>query len=433
MTLLTTRHTLLAASAGVALSLAFALEASAQQTTLTLFAGADDQALLAYTEALAAAFEEQNPDTSIEIEIGPGGTERDNMVKSRLATGTMTDIFYYNAGSLFQAINPTESTVDLSNEPWQANVLDSFKQTVTATDGTVRGAPFGLAMGGGVLYNKPIYEELGLEVPMTWDEFMANSEKIKAAGKVPVIQSFGTTWTSQLFVLADYYNVQAAEPDFAERYTNNQAKYATSEAAMAGFQHQEDVFKAGYLNEDFAAATLDDALRMVAEGEGAHYPMLTFALGNIGQNYPEQLNEVGFFGIPGSDPEKNGATVWMPQGIYIAATSPNLERAKRFVAFAASVEACDIWKETSPVTGPFLIRGCELPAEVPAGVADMAVYFESDGRTAPALEFVSPIKGPNLENLTVEVGSGIRSAADAAALYDEDVKKQAQQLGLAGW
>jgi raffinose/stachyose/melibiose transport system substrate-binding protein len=406
---------------------------SAQQTTLTLFAGADDQALLAYTEALAAAFEEQNPDIGIEIEIGPGGTERDNMVKSRLATGTMPDIFYYNSGSLFQAINPTETIIDLSNEPWQANVLDSFKQTVTATDGTVRGAPFGLAMGGGVLYNKPIYEELGLQVPMTWDEFMANNEKIKAAGKVPVIQSYGTTWTSQLFVLADYYNVQAAEPDFAKRYTDNKAKYATSEAAMAGFQHQEDVFKAGYLNEDFAAATLDDALRMVAEGEGAHYPMLTFAIGNIGQNYPEQLNDVGFFGIPGGDPDKNGATVWMPQGMYIATSSPNVEQAKRFVAFAASPEACDIWKKTSPVTGPFLIRGCELPAEVPAGVADMSVYFEADGRTAPALEFVSPIKGPNLENLTVEVGSGIRPAADGAALYDEDVKKQAQQLGLPGW
>jgi raffinose/stachyose/melibiose transport system substrate-binding protein len=31
------------------------------------------------------------------------------------------------------------------------------------------------------------------------------------------------------------------------------------------------------------------------------------------------------------------------------------------------------------------------------------------------------------------VGSGIRSAAEGAALYDEDVKKQALQLGLPGW
>ena len=39
----------------------------------------------------------------------------------------------------------------------------------------------------------------------------------------------------------------------------------------------------------------------------------------------------------------------------------------------------------------------------------------------------------SLEQITVEVGSGIRAPADAAALYDDDVKKQAQQLGLPGW
>jgi raffinose/stachyose/melibiose transport system substrate-binding protein len=33
----------------------------------------------------------------------------------------------------------------------------------------------------------------------------------------------------------------------------------------------------------------------------------------------------------------------------------------------------------------------------------------------------------------VEVGSGIRPAAEAAALYDKDVEKQAKQLGLPNW
>ena len=35
--------------------------------------------------------------------------------------------------------------------------------------------------------------------------------------------------------------------------------------------------------------------------------------------------------------------------------------------------------------------------------------------------------------ITVEVGSGITSAADGAARYDEDIKKQTQQLGLENW
>ncbi len=64
------------------------------------------------------------------------------------------------------------------------------------------GVPFGTAFGGGVLYNKPIFDKLGLSVPKTWAEFMANNKKIKAAGVPPVIQSYKDTWTSQLFVLA---------------------------------------------------------------------------------------------------------------------------------------------------------------------------------------------------------------------------------------
>ena len=75
---------------------------------------------------------------------------------------------------------------------------------------------------------------------------------------------------------------------------------------------------------------------------------------------------------------------------------------------------------------------CTLPEGLPAAVNDLQQYF-TDGNTSPALEFLSPVKGPNLEKITVEVGSGITSAADGAARYDEDVKKQAQQLGLENW
>ncbi len=65
-------------------------------------------------------------------------------------------------------------------------------------------------------------------------------------------------------------------------------------------------------------------------------------------------------------------------------------------------------------TGPYLIKGCD-PACRRARriVADMLPYFQTEGMTAPALEFLSPIKGPALEQITVEVGSGIRPAAEA--------------------
>jgi raffinose/stachyose/melibiose transport system substrate-binding protein len=345
----------------------------------------------------------------------------------------MADIFDYNSGSLFQALKPEVSLADLTDIAGQANVIDSFKPVVTSTDGKVRGIPFGPAMGGGIYYSKKIYADLGLKVPTTWAEFMANNEKIKAAGKVAVAQTYGDTWSSQLFVLADFYNVGTALPTFAADYTGNKAKYATTPAAMAGFQHLQDVFKAGYLNPDFGAAKFDDGMKMVATGEAGHYPMLTFGLGSVKQNEPDNVNDVGFFAQPGDDAAHNGLTVWMPTSLYAPVSTKNLDVVKDFFNFVASKEGCELMEATNGATGPYLIKDCALPKDVPASVADMLPYFQKDGGTLPALEFLSPIKGPNLEQITVAVGSGISTAADGAAQYDQDVEKQAKQLGLPNW
>lgn len=182
-------------------------------------------------------------------------------------------------------------------------------------------------MGGGIYYNKKIYADLGLKIPITWAEFMANNEKIKTAGKVPVVQTYKDTWTSQLFVLSDFYNVQQANATFAADYTGNKVKYAATPAAMAGFQHLQDVFKAGYLNPDFGAATFEDGIRKVANGEAAHHPMLTFGISSVKQNKPDKLNDIGFFAQPGENAAHNKLTVWMPTTLDVPAESANLKAA----------------------------------------------------------------------------------------------------------
>ena len=287
---------------------------------------------------------------------------------------------------------------------------------------------------GAVMYNRAVYTMLNLQVPKTWAEFMANSAKIKAAGIDPIVQTYQDTWTSQLFVLGDFHNVAAAEPDFADRYTKNQAKYATSPAALKGFEHQQPAHDAGYFHKDFASSTLEDGLRRLAAGQGAHFPMLTTVVTPMVQNSPNAAQDVGFFALPGADAGKNGLTAWLAGGIYIPATTQGakLDAAKKYLAFVASPAGCDSQSRATPPAGPYPVRGCTLPADVPQASKDVTGYFDRDALT-PALEFLSPVKGPSLEQITVEVGSGIRPARDGAALYDQDVQKQAQQLGLPGW
>ncbi|WP_309238658.1 ABC transporter substrate-binding protein [Actinoplanes aureus] len=385
-------------------------------------------------EGLAKEFNAKNPGIVVKVETRPQGTEGDNLVKTRLSTGDMTDVFQYNSGSLMQALAPTKNLVAVDDQPWAGKLDENFKTSVTSEQ-KLFGAPFGTYNAGAILYNREVYQKNGLRVPTTWDEFMANNAKLKAAGVAPVIQSYGETWTSQLFVLGDFHNVTAAQPDFAEKYTANQAKYATTPAALAGFEHLQEVHAAGYTNKDFASAKLNDAVEQLAKGTGAHYPILSGIISQLLGTFPEEKDTIGLFPIPGDDAAKNGLTVWAPAGAYIPAstTGEKLDAARKFLAFIASPEGCAAQANATVINGPFAVQGCTLPDDVPQVVKDMQTYIDKPGASSLALEFLSPVKGPALEQICVEVGSGIRKAPDGAKLYDEDVKKQAQQLGLPGW
>ncbi len=285
----------------------------------------NDEQTVANTEKLVAAFMEKYPDITVSVDTHPAGTEGDNLTKTKLATGEMQDVFLYNTGSLFQVLQPDQTLVNLADESWQADVTDDFKSTVS-TEAGVYGAPIGNAFAGGVLYNKKIYEQLGLEVPTSWDEFMENSRTIQSElpDVTPVIQAYGDDWTAQLWLLADFANVDQQDPDWAEKYTANEAKYV-DEPAFAGFAHQQEAAEAGFFNEDFLAINNDQALKLLAEGSGAQYPMLTAVIGAIAANYPDNLNDIGYFAMPADDPEYTAATVWQPSGLYIPTTTEGAE------------------------------------------------------------------------------------------------------------
>jgi raffinose/stachyose/melibiose transport system substrate-binding protein len=400
-----------------------------QKTTLTLLTGSTGSTYAAL-QALATEAEKKL-NIAIKFDIKPDGTEGDNLVKTRLATGDMDDLLLYNSGSLLQALSPEENFADLTKEPYMSNILDSFKTTVTG-NGKVFGVPFGSSSVGAILYNKKVYSDLGLTIPKTWDEFMANSEKIKAAGKTAIIASYKDTWTSQLFVLGDYYNVQAQVANFAADYTGNKAKYATTPAALRGFEKTQEPFKKGYYNKDFLATTYDTALKMLSDGTGVQYPMLSGALDDINTKYPDKIKDIGVFPTPSESADINGFTVWMPSAIYANKKGKNLEVAKKWLDFIMSADGQAIITSKINASGPFVVKGAKLADNSYGGVKEMQPYFDS-GKTAPALEFVSPVKGPNLENITVEAGTGQKSPLDCAKEYDKDVQKQAQQLNLSGW
>lgn len=378
-----------------------------------------------------AAYIEKKDHIKTKFDIRPTGGDGDNLVKTRLATGDMSDILFYNSGSLLQALNPSKNFVDLTNKPYMKSVEDAFKKTVTV-GGKVYGAPSGESTVGAWLYNKKVYQQLGLSVPNTWAQLIQNSEKIKAAGKTAIIGSFKDTWTTQLIVLADNYNVMQKDPTWAADYSANKAKFATTPAALQSFKELAEVKQKSLMNSDYLATDYNTALKMLADGTGAQYPILSSALTNIATTYPDKINDIGIFPQPSDSPNINGYTVWMPSSYYINKNGKNVAAAETWVADALSPGGIKAYLSKVKPAGPFVVKGVNLPSDSYPAVKQMLPFFEN-GKTAPALEFLSPVKGPNLEQITQAVGSGQYTAEKGAQLYDQDVTKEAQQLGLKGW
>ncbi len=375
--------------------------------------------------AVCAAAEEKLG-MKIEFEELAGGESGDNVIKTRLVAGDVADVVSYNCGSLLASLNPAEYFADITAD--FSGSLDENFVKAASVDGVLYGIPVKSSRAGAVLYNLEMYEKYNLEIPKTWDEFLANCQALKDAGETAVLGTNGDSWTSQVPYLGDHYNVAAADPNFAADFEAGITKYATSEAGLASFQKIADLVP--FMNADHMATTYDDGCDLMMEDGAAHWIILTSALSNMYSLYGEDVNKLGCFALPGTDANNCGLTVWEPNAIYMNKNTEHAEAAKAFLEFYISEEGLDAYIAAELPDGPYCVKGYELPEECYTAVKQMQEDYFDTGLNALAMEFQTAVKGPNCGSICQELASGQTTPEEAAAKYDEDCKKQALQLGL---
>src|SRR3569833_2981189 len=115
---------------------------------------------------------------------------------------------------------------------------------------------------------------------------------------------------------ASSWCAKPSKAGWAAKYTKNQVKF-TAPPAFEGFAHQEEAAKAGLFNKDFASINNAKALRLLAEGNGAQYPILTNSVAAIAQNSPKMIDDIGYFAMPADNPAYTAATIWQPNALYL--------------------------------------------------------------------------------------------------------------------
>jgi raffinose/stachyose/melibiose transport system substrate-binding protein len=382
---------------------------------------------------LQAVFDEcqERFNIKVTVETRVAGDEGETLIRTRLASGDMSDMFWFNSGALFRTLNPEENCLDITEEEFTSGLLELYRQTVSM-DGKVYAVPGQSAQVAGILYNNVIFREHNYEVPEDWSEMMALCEQMKSDGVTAVGGTFGDTWTAQMIFLGGYYELQRIVPDFAEGFTNHTKTFADTPAAIRIFEKSNELLP--YTADDYLVAKLTDGQLGIAEGRFAMWPGRTTTVNSINKVMPDKVDDIGFFAIPGDDKENTGVCMWSPDSLFINKNinEEKQEAIKQIFQFLLSKEGLELQSGAAKPYGPYMVEGAEMPDDGFQAVKDSQKYID-ENRYCLALEFLSPVKGPNAPQICVEAYSGTMSAEEAAKAYDEDCEKQAKQLGLEGW
>ena len=271
-----------------------------ENVTLKLLADNSETTSL-LTAGVTAAFSALHPNVTFDIEQRPGGTDGDNIVKTRLATDEMADVFFYNSGSLLQALNPTETIVDLTGDPMLDNVVDAFIPTVSQGDGV-----FGVPFGTGHRRRHPL-QPLDLRGPGAVgadDVGRLRGQQRRPArgrdhpGRCLVRRRRGRRSCSCSPTSTTSPRQCPTSPSSTRPTRRTTPTRRRRCSASSGFSRATT---RGWWNEDYGSATYEDAQQMLADGDIAQYPMLTFALAAIAALDPEAAQNIGFFAQPGPE------------------------------------------------------------------------------------------------------------------------------------
>lgn len=378
--------------------------------------------------AQIAAFEEKYG-CKVEIEAVPHGDEGENLKLVRLATGTLADVYQTSVGSKFDEFDPPENCLDISGEPWVNNISDGYRAVVTY-DGGVYGTPADTSNAAGVIYNTKVFEELNLEIPQTWDEFLACCETIKAAGITPIAAPYAKQTNSQIPFLMNYYYVAQENPNFAEQYTNREIDLDSSEAFVGGLQKLYDMVP--YINEDALSTGMDECAMMLGDGTAAMMVIRTNILVTMAADCPDKIADMDFFPLPDKDADKRGVSYWLPMGWIINKNAAEPELAKAWCEFVTTQEGVDAYCSAVSPTGTFCLNEIDLSGVEMAKALVTAQEWVSTSST-PVMEYFCRIKGSNQATICSMCAMGEITAEEACQQIMEDNVVDAQQKGFVGW
>lgn len=286
-------------------------------------------------EELIAKYEEENPDVTINVETVGGGNDYGATLKSKIASGEEPDIF--NIGGPQDYEDHKDRIAPIEDSKAIDTALEGTLDSVTKDD-QVYGIPYNLE-GYGLIYNKQIFEEAGInaEELTTMEDLQAATEKLDGMKEELGLDAVYAFPGKERWVYGNHTSSSFLAPEFnnnvMDAFEADTVEFERSDELKTYLDMQVDYSVEPVLSLDYSqqveALYSMEKVAMIQQGNWAHP--------SVEQIAPEVAENSGMLPIPVDGEAK------MPVGVpqYWVVNSGAEENVQK-----ASVEFLD-WMYTS--------------------------------------------------------------------------------------
>ena len=293
-------------------------------------------------DQMIARFNEEYPNIHVDVE-NISSSSYIASYKNYIAAGEAPDIFFGKPQNMVEFIEGGYFK-EIGSEPYMKNILPMLKDECTINGG-VYGFPID-AQVKATFYNKQMFEELGLKVPTTKDEFFAVCDAFMDKDIYPMVHAYN-------FIHGVFHELDAYFASMAVA-TGNGNVWMDSQNGVKDLSSNETVKEAfemfskmaSYKDPGDNAVDQTQGIQNFAAGLRPMYTNGGWLMGDVTAAAPD--SEFGMFPTPWSNnPEENKLWVGIDDVFIVSETTEHPEEVALLLSSFASDESSEIWMNTA--------------------------------------------------------------------------------------
>jgi raffinose/stachyose/melibiose transport system substrate-binding protein len=280
-------------------------------TKMTMWHIQTQENVATYIDEAMDRFAAANPGYEMEATAFQNDPYKTKLIAA-MSANELPDVFIHWTGGPMKSYVDAGACYDITEfmekDGYKDQFLDAAIEQATYKD-SIWAVPVENVSPGLFFYNKAVFEQVGVEVPTTFAEFEAVSDKFLEAGIIPMALANKTKWTSS--IIYGYVLDRIAGPTaFADAVDGKE--FAGDDYVKAA-EIMQDWAEKGYFGPDFNGLDYDSGQdrQLLYNNQAAMYVMGGWFLFTAQGENPDFVENIGVAPFPTYEGGKGSATEYI--------------------------------------------------------------------------------------------------------------------------